>query len=304
VSENKNNSAIAGGLLLTTILWGGNNAGTKWLVSTWPPIFTGGTRFLFAGFILLAVLRFTTLLGQFETLTRHQYRFLWLRGGLSLAAYVVTFTWAFRLAPASHVALYLGASPIWALLWEERPQRNWSSVRRYGAALLALSGVVVLFWPVLQAGHSSVTGELLGLLASFLWANFSHQSRILAAKINGLEVAANSMCMAGVTLLPFILWEASRGIHTDAQHLNVQIFCIFLGSVVPYAFWNTALRHWQTSRVLLFNNLIPLTTTVWVHFTLGEPITPTFCLAMLLIVAGVLLGQVDWSKVFKLPESF
>ena len=84
----------------------------------------------------------------------------------------------------------------------------------------------------------------------------------------------------------------------------MQSFCILLGSVVPYAFWNTALRHWQTSRVLLFNNLIPLTTTLWVHFTLGEAITPTFCAAMALIVAGVLLGQMDWSKIFKVPESF
>jgi drug/metabolite transporter (DMT)-like permease len=306
VSEKKNHSAIAGSLLLTTILWGGNNAGTKWLVGVgmWPPVFTGGTRFLVAGFILLAVLRFTNLLGQFESLTRSQYGSLWLRGGLSLAAYVVTFCWAFKLTVASHVALYLGASPVWALLWEERPQRSWASARRYGAALLALSGVLVLFWPVLKSGHSSVAGELLGLIASFLWANFSHQSRILAAKINGLEVAANSMWMAGVTLLPLVLFEASCGISVDAQHLGVQTFCILLGSVVPYAFWNSALRHWQTSRVLLFNNLIPLTTTVWVHFTLGEPITPTFCVAMILIVAGVLLGQVDWARVFKLPESF
>jgi len=68
VPERKNNNAaIASGLLLTVILWGGNNAGTKWLVSTgaWPPIFTGGTRFFVAGLILLAVLRFTNLLGRF-----------------------------------------------------------------------------------------------------------------------------------------------------------------------------------------------------------------------------------------------
>jgi drug/metabolite transporter (DMT)-like permease len=273
-------------------------------VGSWPPIFTGGTRFLIAGFILLAVLRFTSLLGQFEPLTRGQYGALWLRGGLSLAAYVVTFCWAFKFTAASHVALYLGASPVWALLIEERPRPNWSSVRRYGAALLALSGVMVLFWPALKTGDTNIKGEMLGLLASFLWANFSHQSRILAARINGLEVAANAMWMAGVTLLPFALYEARSGITVDAQHLGVQSFCIILGSVVPYAFWNTALRHWLTSRVLLFNNLIPLTTTVWVHFTLGEAITPTFCAAMALIVAGVLLGQMDWSKIFKVPESF
>ena len=302
--DQKNNSAIASGLLLTTILWGGNNAGTKWLVGSWPPVFTGGTRFLFAGFILLAVLRFTSLLGQFESLTRSQYRSLWLRGGISLAAYVVTFCWAFKLTAASHVALYLGASPVWALLWEERPQRSWASARRYGAALLALAGVFVLFWPALKTGDTNLTGEFLGLLASFLWANYSHQSRLLAAQINGLEVAANSMWMAGVTLLPFALIEARRGLPVDAHHLGVQSFCILLGSVVPYALWNTALRHWQTSRVLLFNNLIPLSTMVWVHLTLDEPITPTIYMAMVLIVAGVLLGQMDWSKIFKVPESF
>ena len=84
----------------------------------------------------------------------------------------------------------------------------------------------------------------------------------------------------------------------------VQAFCILFGGVIPYALWNSALRHWRTSQVMLFNNFIPLSTTTWAHFTLGEPITPTFCAAMVLIVAGVLLGQMDWAKIFKVPESF
>jgi drug/metabolite transporter (DMT)-like permease len=90
----------------------------------------------------------------------------------------------------------------------------------------------------------------------------------------------------------------------DAPHLGIQSINILLGSVVPYALWNSALRHWQTSRVMLFNNVIPLSTATWAHFCLGEPITPTFFAALLLIVAGVLLGQMDWAKIFKLPESF
>ncbi|HEX9046617.1 MAG TPA: DMT family transporter, partial [Verrucomicrobiae bacterium] len=94
------------------------------------------------------------------------------------------------------------------------------------------------------------------------------------------------------------------GLVLDAPHLGVQSLAIVFGGVVPYALWNSALRHWQTSRVMLFNNFIPLTTTVWAHFVLSEPVTPTFCLAMILIVAGVALGQADWSRVFKQPESF
>jgi len=309
VSKRQNNTAIAAGLLFVVFLWGGNNAGTKWLVSPdmgrWPPIWTGGTRFLIAGFILLAILRFTRLLGEFKPIERGLWPQLWLRGGLGLAAYIVPFCWALNLTAASHVALYLGASPIWALLAEERPRLSLASLRRYGAALLALGGVVVLFWPALQTGKSDLLGEFMGLFASIMWANYSWQSRWLSQKIPGVEVAAHSMWMSGVWLMPLgIIEVAKRGLVVDAPHLGVQALCIFFGGVIPYALWNSALRHWRTSQVMLFNNFIPISTTTWVYFTMNEPITSTFCAAMILIIAGVLLGQMDWSKIFKVPESF
>ncbi len=256
--------------------------------------------------MLLAVLRFTKLLGEFEPLTPALRRQLWLRGGLSLAAYTITFNWALRLTSASHVALYLGASPVWALLAEERPNRTWASLRRYTAALLAVAGVLVLFWPALKAGkHTNLIGELCGLAASFLWAVYSRQSRWLSAHVNGMEVAAQTMWMAGVIMVPLALAEiAINGLQITAPRLGVLFLCIVFGGVIPYAFWNNALRHWRASQVLLFNNLIPVTTSVWVYFTLGEAITPTFFAAMVLIVVGVVIGQMDWAKIFKLPESF
>lgn len=302
VQEQKNNTAIAGGLLLVVILWGGNNAGTKWLVATWPPVWTGATRFLLAGIFLLAVLRFTRWLGDYQPLTPVLRRELWLRGGLSLAAYIVAFCWALHLTAASHVALYLGASPVWSLMWEERPRWNLTSARRYSAASLALAGVLVLFWPELKTTGASLLGELSGLTASLLWANYSHQSWLLSSRIKGVQIAANAMWMSGVWLLPFGLFEVARqGLVVDAPHLGVQTFCILFGGVVPYALWNSALRHWRTSQVMLFNNFIPLTTMIWVYFTLGEPITPTFCAAMILIVMGVVIGQADWARILKFP---
>lgn len=306
MSEKKNHSAIAASLVLVVILWGGNNAGTRWLLGQWPPIWTGATRFLFAGLILLAVLRFTNWLGRFQPLTPELRRQLWLRGGLSLAAYTILFCWALRLTGAAHVALYIGTSPVWALLVEERPGRNWSSVRRYGSALLAVSGVVVLFWPALKTSGFHLAGELCGLSSSLLWANYNHQSRILARHIHGVEVAANAMWMSGVWLLPLGVGEVvlRHGLLVDRAHVLVQTLAILFGGVVPYALWNSALRHWQTSRVMLFNNFIPLSTAIWADYLLGEPLTPTFCVAMILIVAGVALGQVDWSRIFREPESF
>ena len=68
--------------------------------------------------------------------------------------------------------------------------------------------------------------------------------------------------------------------------------------MASFAIWNHALRRWPTSQVLLFNNLIPVSTMTWAHFCLGEPITPTFWFAMTLIVAGVVLGQTNWNRIF------
>jgi drug/metabolite transporter (DMT)-like permease len=299
VPEKKNDLAVGGGLLLAVTLWGGNNAGTKWLLGSWPPIATGSTRFLAAGIILLACVRFFAPSAR-EKFPAGVWSSLWWRGGLSLAAYVLFYALALRRIPVSHIALYLGASPVWALLGEGRPRWNFSSGQRYGAALLALAGVFILFWPALHHGQSNMLGEFLGLIASFTWANFNRQSRRLAANVSGVTVAAHSMWMAGAWLLPFGIYEiAMRGIILDSPHLGVQAFCILFGSVVPYAFWNSALKVWRTSRVMLFNNLIPLTTTLCAYFFLHEPITSTFCLAMVLIIAGVALGQADFSKAMK-----
>ncbi len=307
MSEKRNATAICSELLLVVILWGGNNVGTKWLVAAWPPIWTGGTRFLIAGIFLLAVLRFTNWLGEFQPTPRNLWPSLWFRGGLGLSAYIVPFCWALHLTAASHVALYLGASPIWALLAEERPRLSLASFRRYAAAILALSGVVVLFWPALKTGRSNLLGELVALAASIAWANYNWQARFLSQKIPGVEVAAHSMWMSGVWLVPIGLLEIAmshHGLVLDAPHLGVQALCILFGGVVPYALWNSALRHWRASQVMLFNNFIPITTTLWAFFILHEPVTTTFCAAMGLIAAGVLIGQMDWSKIFKLPESF
>ena len=303
MSQSKHDVATAASLLFVIFLWGGNNVGTKWLVASWPPIWTGGVRFLLAGLLLLAVLRFTSWLGEYRPLTSVQRRQLWLRGGLSLALYIVAFNWALRLTAASHVALYLGASPVWSLLWEERPQRTWASARRYGAALLALGGVLVLLWPAVSAARTDLIGEFLGLLSGMLWANCSHQMRILSATLGGAEVAAHTMWMSGIALLPFGLAEiATHGLPINAGSLGVMAFCILFGGVIPYALWTNALRHWRTSRVMLFNNLIPLSTMTWAYFFLRESVTPTFGVAMVLIIAGVLLGQVNWTKLFEGPE--
>jgi len=292
--------ALAASLVFAVFLWGGNNVGVKVLVASWPPIWVGATRFLCAGLLLLAILHGTDWLGVAVRPPADLKRRLWWRGGLSLAVYIVVFNWAVRCTAVSHVALYLGASPVWALLWEKAGGgKGRNLLQSYGAAALALLGVLVLFWPALESSSASAPGELLGLLASVLWTNFGRQCRALGADLSGAEVTAHTMWRAGLLLMPLGLVEiATAGLVWHPDLVLVQGYCVVAGGVVAFAFWNNALRHWNTSQVYLFNNLIPLSTMLWARALLKEPIAPTFWAAMVLIVAGVVIGQTNWQKIF------
>jgi drug/metabolite transporter (DMT)-like permease len=299
VEKKSHDGAIASGLLLAVLLWGGNNVGVKVLVKYWPPITTGCTRFLAAGLLMLALFRWTKWCGGRTPLTAEMKRLLWRRSGLSLAVYIVAFNWALKLTELSHVAIYLGAAPVWALLWEGRPGKDWKSLQRYGAAALAFCGVLILFLPTLRHGASGLLGEILGLSCSVLWTNFGRQCRSLGRELSGMEISAHTFWRAALLLAPFSAVELVNKIIPWRTGLAlVQLYCIVGGSVVAFALWNHGLRHWKTSQVYLFNNLIPLSNMAWANLCLGEPITARFWMAMLFIAAGVLLGQANWQRIF------
>lgn len=300
------NSAISAGLIFAVFLWGANNAGTKFLIGFWPPIFVGCTRFVCAGLILHALFRWTNLFGTPPRLSKELKSQLWWRGGLNLALYIIAFNWALTMTSASHVALYLGASPVWALLWEGKPEKNWKTFRRYFAAALAFSGVLVLSWPALKGGSSHLLGEILALVSSVLWTNYGRQCRAFGEHLSGAEISAYTFWRAGVLVAPIAIFElAMKPLVWRTDLVLIQMFCIVASGVVAFALWNNALRHWKTSKVYLFNNLIPISTMAWAYIFLAEKITRTFWLAMVLIVAGVLIGQTNWQKIFGkrwLPE--
>jgi len=299
VQGKPHNGLLAGSLLLAVILFGANNVSVKYLVRDWPPVTIGAVRFGAAGLILMTLVRWTPLFGPAHALTPVLKRRLWWGSGLVLAIYVVVFNGALKLTEVSHVAVYLGTAPIWALLWEGQPEKNWKTVQRYGAAALAFCGVLILFLPILRHGSSRIIGEILGLGSSVLWTAFGRQCRTLGQDLSSGEISAQTFWRTGVLLTPISLAEVlPRGIPWRADLAWIELFYIVGGGVAAFALWNNALRHWKTSQVYLFNNLVPVSTMTFAHFCLGEPLTRTFWMAMLLIGAGVLLGQANLQRLF------
>ncbi len=264
---------------------------------------------MIAGIILLILARFIPWLGPSHALSPSLKRRLWTRGAFNLALYIIAFNVAMAYTTASHVALYLGTAPVWALLWEGRPRWDLRSFKSYGAAVLALSGVVFLFWPALKHGGSVWMGEGLGLASSILWTIYGRDCRAFRTELSPAEISGHTFVRGSVILIPLAAWELYYHLSThpstpflQPRLLWLQTYCIIASGVIAFILWSNALRHWPVSKVYLFNNLIPISTMLWAFFLIQEPITSTFWPAMGLICGGVLMGQTQW-EVF-LSRSF
>ncbi len=299
VSGTASHRAIVVSLLLTVFIWGANNTGVKVLVTSWPPGWVAATRFICAGLLMLALMRFTDWLGPTSTISAAVQRKLWFAGGLSLAAYILVFNLAVRYTSASHVTLYLAASPVWALLWEKGLTKGSLATRLQAgfATALTVVGVAVLLWPAIESTQTGAVGELLGFAASILWTNYGRQCRVLGANLTGAEIAAHTMLRAGLWLVPLAVLEtALTELRWRVDLVLVQAYCVIGGSVIGFTLWSNALRKWHTSQVYLFVNLVPITTMFWGRILLKEPVTPTFWIALVLVVTGVLISQTNWGK--------
>ncbi len=300
MGDQRKNLLIAASLVLATIVWGANNTTIGYIVRDWPVLWTTGTRLLFAGILLMAVLRWTRIFGEPKRVPVDIQARLWWRGAPLFIGWTVGYSWAVTFTPVAHASLYLAASPIWGLLLEERPRFQRESLRKYFAALLALLGIIILFWPKLQAeagAGNSWIGDLIAFGASWSWTLYSRESRDLAGRVGAMDYTAKTSWRAGLLLLPFMIWELSRTPPVfEMRLIGWQGFSILAGTIVGLGIWNSVLRHWPASRALLFNNLIPVFTMLWAWQCLGDPITATFGMAVALVVAGVFVGLAPWKK--------
>jgi drug/metabolite transporter (DMT)-like permease len=293
VSRPVSSSTVVAALMTSIVLWGGNNVFIKLLLQYWPPLFTGATRFLIGGTLLAGLIRIIPAFRPDRGPTAAQRRELWLRGAIVLSLYNVACNVCLLYIPASHFALHLAASPVWALLWEEGLRLRRHALPRYLAAGLTLAGVFVLLWPALT-GSGHWFGELVALVAGVLWTAYNRECRRLSQGLSGLQVTSGTVWRAGLILLVpaaiEVAWRAPFALTPTT--LGLQAYSIVAGSIGAYACWNWALSHWPVSRVALWGNFIPLTTMAGGVLLLGEKPSPSFAVALGLILGGVVLGQI------------
>ena len=245
-------------------------------------------RFGFSSLVLLALSHFAPALGKRQTVDAALSRRLWWGPGLSFTVYILSFIWALKFTTASNVALYFATSPVFAMLWDKFEGQVVPWRRTLLAAALTFIGVLWLFLPTLSSTSFGWFGDSLACLGSLLWVNYSHLCRRYQGHLPATKLTSAVFWRTAVLLAPFAIYDQfTAEIHWKTSVVLAHVYATLGPSIIAFLAWAYALKHWPTSQVMLFVNLIPLLTALWARVILGEQIQSQFWVAMIFVAAGV-----------------
>ena len=281
------------------LIWGSTYLGIRVSIETMPPFLMGGARFIIAGGVLFAWLRYRGAPAP----TAHQWRtnivigiFL-LLGGNGLVA------WAEQYVASGVTALIIGVQPLFFVLTE------WAwrgGIRPTMTTTLSLivgfAGVAWLAapWETVQAGGLHIPGVIAILSACVFWAFGSIYSRHAKHGADPLLAASLQMLCGGAALA---LAALIRGEFASVNVAEISSrswaafgYLVVFGSLVGFSTFVWLMKHSTPARVSTYAYVNPVVAVLLGWWILHEPITPRTVVASIMIVAAVIIVTSEKNK--------
>ncbi|MDA1118799.1 MAG: DMT family transporter [Proteobacteria bacterium] len=276
-------------MLVLTALWGFQQVAIKLTAPDVSLVMQAGLRTALATALLLAWARWRgiALFSRDGTLAAGLVAGL-LFGGEFVFIYAgLAHTAASRMVVFIYLAPIVTAIGLHAFVPGERLVRG-----QWAGVLLAFAGVALAFGDgFLAARGATLLGDLFGLIAALLWGattvliRASGLARASAAKTLFYQLAVSAPMLLATSLL---LGEKGVVALTPLAVASLAYQGILV-AFASYLAWFWLLTRYLAARLAVFSFLTPLFGVLFGVAILGEPLTPTFAGAALLVGAGIVL---------------
>lgn len=274
------------------LLWGSTYLGIRVAIGSIPPLLMAGSRFLLAGAVLYAVMRFRrepapAVVHWRSALITGLLLLLVGNGGVSLAE---------RTVSTGFTALMIAITPLWMIFIEwlfSRTQRPKWTV--FAGLLCGFGGVALLVLSRDVAGHKIVqpAGAALLMLASFCWAAGSIYSRRAPQPRNALLAVAMQMLAGGLSLViaGVLSGELMRLDFSRITTASTEAFfyLTLFGSLIGYSAYVWLLKVSTPAHVSTYAFVNPFVAVLLGWWFLGEPLSNLVLLSGALIIGAVML---------------
>ena len=276
-------------LVVLCVLWGLQQVAVKSALHGMSPLMQGGIRSIVAVLLLACWMaaRRIPLFSRDGTLAAglvagglFGLEFVFIYAGLSMTA-------ASRMSVFIYLAPPLTALGVHLFVPGERlVPRQWIGIA------LAFAGIAVAFGDgFLSAQGATVLGDAFGLIAAALWAATTVVIR--TTRLSGASAEKTLFYQLGISALVLPIASVALGEAGIIALTPIVLVSLAYQSIVvafaSYLAWFWLLTRDLASRISVFSFLTPLFGVLFGVVLLGEPITPAFIAAALLVGSGIAL---------------
>ncbi|MFT5742721.1 MAG: drug/metabolite transporter (DMT)-like permease [Paracoccaceae bacterium] len=204
-------------------------------------------------------------------------------GALSLTTYVLGFSLAYRTLDAGLGALVLFGGVQITMFAGAVIGGAAVPILRWIGAVVALSGLCVLFWP---SGDAAIDlwGGIWMVAAALGWGIYSLNGRGATDPL--IATAANFLFALPVVALPMI-WHAGG---TSGAGVVLAVISGGITSGLGYALWYSVMPALGATRAAVAQLSVPIIAIVAGVLLLAEPVTARLAMAGLLVIVGIAIS--------------
>ena len=285
-------------LILLAAIWGASFMFIKIAVDELAPTTTMALRLVLSAIPLLAIVVYKRGFGPATTEMRSIIRAAMILGVLSTALPFTLIAWGETKIDSGVAAIGNASMPIFVALLALRFRK---SERATGSkavgVVLGLIGVGVLAGVNPEGGWAGAAGTLAVIVASISYAVSTLYIQTLLDNVHNDVLAAASVTWGALFLTPFGAVQAPSEVPTWGVIGSVVALAL-LGTVAGQLLYFRLVYQYGSARASLVVYLLPVTALFYGALLLGEPITASALVGLVLILTGTALG----SGVLRMPR--
>jgi drug/metabolite transporter (DMT)-like permease len=273
-------------MLVVVLVWAANNLVVKGALSELDPL-----AYVAGRFAIVAALLFGWMAAKRRIVPPAPGdlpRFLF-AGLFGFAVYNALFTIGLDRTSVFSVALLVSLGPIFTLLLAALLRMDRVRLGQWAGVALATAGVALFVAAKSRAaGPYDPTGDLLSLLAAFLFAAYSLATRPLVARYGAAPATAWSALIGLACILP-VAWPSV--LRQDWADLSLRswgslVYASAISMLAGYTLWTWAIEQRGAARTAPYLFLIPIVTGVLAALFFGERLGPVEMAGAGLVLAG------------------
>lgn len=282
--------------LITIIIWGTTFISTKILLREFAPV-----EILFIRFIIGFLVLWAICPRRLKITERKQEVVFILAGLCGVCLYYLLENIALTYTLASNVGVIISAAPLFTALLSKIVEKD-ETLRAsfFIGFMIAFIGIALISFQGARLKVNPI-GDLLSLLAAFIWACYS----ILTRKISrlGYPVIQTTRRTFGYGILFMIPALCFVDLRWDLERFLNPVYIgniLFLGlgaSALCFVTWNLAVKALGAVKTSVYIYLVPVITVVTSVIVLKEKITVLSVAGIILTLGGLLISERKSSEI-------